>query len=73
MNAICVSCDCNSDDMPEEYTDEDPVEADGTFADGKFVCTTCYCYLIDGGRDVGSPQELQKAAIELVRPLNGLP
>ena len=70
--AICVGCNKDSRDMPVEYTDTDPIENDGTYADGKFVCTACYMYLIDVGLDVGTPQEVQANAIKLVRPLNDL-
>lgn len=55
--------------MPE-YTKDDPVETDGTYADGKFVCTACYCYLVDLGLDIGTPQDMQENAMKLVRPLN---
>lgn len=69
MNAICVGCGQGSDVMPE-YTKDDPVETDGTYADGKFVCTACYCYLVDLGLDIGTPQDMQENAMKLVRPLN---
>jgi len=63
--AICVGCDQTSHD-----TGDDPVIEDGTYADGKFVCTACYTYLIDLGLDVGTPHELQAHAIKHVRGLN---
>lgn len=71
MSAICVGCDRSSAALPE-YSDESPVEDDGTFADGKFVCTACYCYLVDLGLDAGTPQDIQASAVRLVRPLNDL-
>lgn len=69
MKAICVGCNQGSDAMPE-YTKDDPVTEDGTYADGKFVCTACYCFLVDMGLDIGTPQELQDSAMQYVRPLN---
>lgn len=71
MSAVCVGCGQSSGDMPD-YTDADPVESDGTYADGKFICTACYMFLIDLGLDIGTPQEMQDNAMKLVRPLNNL-
>lgn len=68
MSAICVACSQSSNEMPE-YSADDPVESDGTYADGGFVCGSCYGYLIDLGLDVGTPQELQAHAIKHVRGL----
>ena len=31
---------------------------DGTYKDGKFICTNCYCKLIPLGLDKGSPNTL---------------
>lgn len=70
--AICVGCNRDSSKMLE-YSKEMPVEDDGTYADGKFVCTACYLYLIDLGLDVGSPREMQANALRVVRPLNDDP
>lgn len=72
MSATCVGCDVDSDDMTEYDPINSPVEEDGTYADGQFVCTDCYVILIHAGSDVGTPQEIQKAAIEVVRPVNNL-
>lgn len=71
QSAICVGCDQYAADLPD-YSDENPVESDGTYAENKFVCTACYVFLVDVGKDVGSPYEVQQAAIDLVRPLNNL-
>lgn len=53
-----------------EYDEENPVEADGTYCNGKFVCTQCYVMLVDVGLDVGTPEEIQAHAIRIVKPLN---
>lgn len=46
------------------YDLDNPVEEDGTYENGKFVCDSCYCLLIDKGCDVGKPSELQQRAEE---------
>ena len=56
---ICVGCKKDSSEFLE-YTDDDRVQDDGTYANGKFVCTGCYCKLIDCGLDVGRPEVLQE-------------
>lgn len=46
MKAHCTSCGIDSD-QTGEYTNDNPVEADGIYTcDGLFVCTRCYCDLI---------------------------
>lgn len=66
--AICTGCDKNSKDL-FEYTSEDPVENDGSYEDGRFVCGDCYDKLIDLGYDVGSPNHLQRSAARLIKGL----
>lgn len=68
MVAICTGCAKKSTEV-EEYSDENPVESDGTYNDGKFVCTSCYVFLVDMGMDIGTPEQLQKFARDLVRPI----
>lgn len=60
----CVGCKKSVDQL-KEYDDENPVEDDGTFANGKFVCTGCYVRLIPMGLDVGSPEIIQRRIQDL--------
>jgi len=62
--AICVGCGKTAGEL-EEYDDNNPVEEDGTYQDGKFVCTNCYVKLIDLGLDIGSPSQIQQNIREL--------
>lgn len=64
--AICTGCGRNSKNM-REYNKRNPVEYDGTYANGLFVCTKCYTYLITLGVDVGSPQQIQNRARNYVK------
>ena len=66
IKAVCTGCG-RSDVQTGEYTDEDPVTNDGTYAQDRFVCTECYCRLIDAGLDVGEPEILQRRAERLSR------
>lgn len=68
MNALCVGCGRYSEGLMD-YAD-DPVEMDGTYSNGKFVCNSCFAFLVDLGFDVGPPESLQEYAKTLVRPLN---
>lgn len=58
---VCTGCNRDSSEL-SEYTKDDPVTGDGTYADRKFVCTECYIKLIPAGMDVGTPHEIQQAA-----------
>jgi hypothetical protein len=58
MNAICAGCGRASDGSGV-YGKDNPVEDDGTYADGKYVCDGCYVELTLMGRDVGTPEQLQ--------------
>lgn len=66
-HAICAGCHRTAAEVGE-YNEENPVEEDGTFADGKFVCTACYIKLIAVGQDVGPPRLLQQRIKALVHP-----
>ena len=59
--AICTGC-LRDDQQVGEFTKDDPVEGDGTYEDGKFVCTECYVKLIPLGLDVGLPAFVQNMA-----------
>ena len=63
-DSICVGCQKKASEL-DEYTADDPVEDDGTFKNGKFVCTECYMELIDLGLDIGSPEIIQKRMEDL--------
>lgn len=63
--AVCVGCG-KTDKQVGEYDKDNPVEEDGTYENGKFVCTSCYVQLIPLGRDVGTPAIVQQAMKELV-------
>ncbi len=63
--AVCVGCGKN-DLQTGEYNADDSVVDDGTYADGKFVCTECYVRLIPIGLDVGSPEIIQQRMKNLV-------
>lgn len=65
MNAICTGCGVLSN-KTGEYSKDDPVTDDGTYEDGYFVCTTCYCQLIEMGHDVGEPRLIQRKAARLL-------
>lgn len=56
---ICVGCERDSSEIAE-YTEEMPVEEDGTYANKKVVCTSCYIELVFRGQDVGTPEEIQQ-------------
>lgn len=63
--AICAGCAIDSS-KTGEYSINDPVEEDGTYENGKFVCTNCYSELIgvlllnNKRADVGTPSEIQR-------------
>ena len=63
--AFCTGCKRNSAAIEEYDDDDNPVEDDGTYSDGKFVCTDCYFVLIRAGIDIGPPKVLQDRAREL--------
>ncbi len=65
MNAICTGCGIKSD-KTGCYSKDDTVESDGTYRDGKFVCTPCYMKLISLGLDVGNPDVIQKRANQVL-------
>ncbi len=56
----CVGCGKNAEEVGEYDKDDNPVEEDGTYSNGKFVCTGCYIKLIPLGLDVGSPEQIQE-------------
>jgi len=66
--AVCTGCNKDSNNL-SEYDKENPVENDGSYANGKFVCTYCYCKLIDIGYDVGEPEVLQRRASKFIRSI----
>lgn len=47
----CVGCDRTATEAG--YDSDDPVEEDGTYFNGEFICDSCYCKLIARGEDVG--------------------
>ena len=57
---FCAGCGITAEQAG--YSEDDPVEEDGTFANNAFVCDSCYCKLIVIGQDVGSPEKLQREA-----------
>ena len=59
----CVGCGKTAKEVG--YNKDDPVEEDGTYADHKFICDSCYGELIDIGQDIGSPLELQLRVLKL--------
>lgn len=64
--AICTGCKVDSRTL-SEYDEDNPVTEDGTYFDGKFVCTACYCDLIRFKQpreraDIGSPLVIQQRA-----------
>jgi len=62
--AICAGCTAHHTTCG--YDDEnDRVEDDGSYADGKFVCDACYMHLVPRGLDVGTPEQLQERASKL--------
>jgi len=63
---VCVGCGKDSGEL-EEYNEDDPVEQDGTFANGMFVCTECYVELIPLGLDVGTAEEIQQRTLNLTK------
>ena len=76
LGATCVSCEVHSSDLDEYDPIDNPVEDDGTYENGKFVCTQCYCRLIDlrDGNfkpDIGTPSEVQKNAKYMLKPKEG--
>lgn len=62
----CVGCSRTAESTGE-YSEDNPVQKDGTYADGKFVCTTCYVKLIPLGLDVGKPLVIQDRIKNLVK------
>lgn len=62
---ICQGCECKASETGE-YNKNNPVEEDGTYKNGKFVCTACYVKLIDLGLDIGEPMIIQRRARDLV-------
>jgi hypothetical protein len=58
MSAVCVGC-LKTDQQTGEYDADNRVEDDGTFLNGKFVCTECYVELIPLGLDIGPPSVIQ--------------
>lgn len=68
--ATCSGCCADSKDLLD-YNDDNPVEDDGTFSDGKFVCNECYCRLIDLREgnfkpDIGNARQIQQNARILI-------
>lgn len=59
--ATCTGCEISSD-KAGVYGDDNPVEEDGTYANGKFVCDVCYSKLISVGLDLGAPETVQNRA-----------
>ena len=60
----CVGCG-KTDTACGEYGYENPVEEDGTYADGKFVCTNCYMQLIPLGLSAGGARAIQARVVRL--------
>lgn len=60
----CTGCGVTAEELVErgEYDDINDAKCDGTYANDKFVCTTCYIKLIPMGLDVGSPIAIQTNA-----------
>jgi len=65
-DAICVGCGKTAGEL-EEYSDDNPVQEDGTYENNKFVCTNCYVKLIPRGMDTGTPFQVQNHMIAIAR------
>ena len=50
---------CNKSYKEVGYPTEADVMEDGTYANGSFVCDSCYIILIQSGLDVGKPEVIQ--------------
>lgn len=67
--AICAGCGVDSSKFTV-YNRDNPVEADGTYAFGKFVCDECYLRLVNNGMGLGDPETLQWRASILPKVKN---
>ena len=59
--AFCVGCHW-PDSECKEYDELHPVESDGTYENGRFVCNLCYLQLRKIGHHAGEPKKVQKWA-----------
>ena len=66
MNAKCTGCGIDSD-KTEAYKDE-PIDNDGTYHDGKFVCDKCYDRLVAIGLGLGKAEHVQARAAAILPP-----
>ena len=64
--ATCAGCDKKDTDF-SCFGKDNPVTEDGSYANGKFVCDSCYVALIELGQDVGSATELQRRAEKIFK------
>lgn len=64
----CVGCGIKAS-KTGEYSRDNPVQEDGTYWGGYFVCTKCYQVLILLHKDVGSAVAIQIRAIKYCRVL----
>jgi hypothetical protein len=67
MNAKCTGCGIDSD-KTDDYNKDNPVEQNGTYKDGKFVCDDCYIRLTRIGLDKGPAEHVQLRAAALLPP-----
>ena len=65
----CTGCGKSAAQTKEYDPIDNPVEEDGTYANDKFVCTSCYCVLVSLGLDVGSPEQIQLRAKKHIRKI----
>jgi hypothetical protein len=70
--AKCAGCEKADHEFPA-YSAENPVDEDGSYANGQFVCDSCYIKLdmIDHALSVGRPELIQANAIKYLRKPKG--
>lgn len=62
---LCTGCGIDAHKAGYDY--EDDVRDDGSYANGKFVCDTCYNKLIEVGLDIGTAVKIQERAQRLCK------
>lgn len=55
----CAGCTRTAKELKANVQD---LREDNTYANGYYVCGPCFMRLVEAGKDLGTPEELQKNA-----------